>query len=158
MFDGKSLPDGEEWICCLVKDSLYKAFFIRIIDPKVHYPHVLHLSSITPTFANSCFDLYIMETGERAGRREEDNQAIWIWLPGWSDTDILVWGIQWFICHKYIKDIYSLRWWGSKFLCVELEVATISQYETTPFWERWCIVVSSDVWLFGLVCWPCPVL
>ena len=45
MFDGSSLPDGEDWICCLVKDSLYKAFFIRIIDPKVHYPDILHLSS-----------------------------------------------------------------------------------------------------------------
>ena len=78
MFDGKALPDGDEWICCLVKDSLYKAFFIRIIDPKVHYSKcdVLHLSSIMSPVTKPCFDMYHLEIGKRACWREENNQAV----------------------------------------------------------------------------------
>lgn len=34
-FDAQPLPAGLEYLCCIVKDSQQKAFFIRIVDPEV---------------------------------------------------------------------------------------------------------------------------
>ena len=34
-FDAQPLPSGLEYLCCIVKDSHQKAFFIRIVDPEV---------------------------------------------------------------------------------------------------------------------------
>lgn len=70
-FDAQPLPKGQEYLCCIVKDSQQRAFFIRIVNPRVRV-------GICKKHAHLCSVIMFMLNwlGQDTGGREEDHEEL----------------------------------------------------------------------------------